>query len=71
MSQVQCGEIEVEKNIDEMIEQFSNWIEKHPNKKSQVYTDNKCLISISLTVNHIFHTLLKQGLNVSAAYRVV
>jgi len=38
MSQVQCGEIEVEKKIDEKIEQFINWIEKHPNKKSQVYT---------------------------------
>ncbi|CAE6263256.1 unnamed protein product [Arabidopsis arenosa] len=33
---VQCGEIEVEKKIDEKIEQFVNWIEKHPNKKSQI-----------------------------------
>ncbi|KAL9815689.1 hypothetical protein AtNW77_Chr5g0154281 [Arabidopsis thaliana] len=33
---VQCGEIEVEKKIDEKIEQFINWIEKHPNKKSQI-----------------------------------
>ncbi|CAE6245871.1 unnamed protein product [Arabidopsis arenosa] len=30
---VQCSEIEVEKKIDEKIEQFINWIEKHPNKK--------------------------------------
>ncbi|KAL0721641.1 hypothetical protein Bca4012_036240 [Brassica carinata] len=32
---VQCGEIEVEKKIDETIEHFISWIEKHPNKKSQ------------------------------------
>lgn len=41
MSQVQCGEIEVEKKIDEKIDQFISWIEKHPNKKSQVYSDSK------------------------------
>ncbi|XP_038883671.1 autophagy-related protein 101 isoform X2 [Benincasa hispida] len=33
---VQCGDIEVEKKIDEKIEQFINWVEKHPNKKSQI-----------------------------------
>ena len=36
LSQVQCGEIEVEKKIDETIEHFISWIDKHPNKKSQV-----------------------------------
>ncbi|XP_068465497.1 autophagy-related protein 101 isoform X2 [Phaseolus vulgaris] len=33
---VQCGEAELEKKIDEKIEQFVCWVEKHPNKKSQV-----------------------------------
>ncbi|KAK4760898.1 hypothetical protein SAY87_005791 [Trapa incisa] len=33
---VQCGDIEVEKTIDEKIEQFICWVEKHPNKKSQI-----------------------------------
>ncbi|KAK4754129.1 hypothetical protein SAY87_002233 [Trapa incisa] len=33
---VQCGDTEVEKKIDEKIEQFICWVEKHPNKKSQI-----------------------------------
>ncbi|GAB4847027.1 hypothetical protein Ancab_026039 [Ancistrocladus abbreviatus] len=33
---VQCGDIELEKKIDEKIDQFISWVEKHPNKKSQV-----------------------------------
>ncbi|GAV89048.1 DUF1649 domain-containing protein [Cephalotus follicularis] len=33
---VQCGDIELEKKIDEKIEQFVSWVEKHPNKKSQI-----------------------------------
>ncbi|XP_065875426.1 autophagy-related protein 101 isoform X1 [Euphorbia lathyris] len=33
---VQCGDIDVEKKIDEKIEQFISWVEKHPNKKSQI-----------------------------------
>ncbi|CAI0429576.1 unnamed protein product [Linum tenue] len=33
---VQCGDGELEKKIDEKIEQFISWVEKHPNKKSQV-----------------------------------
>ncbi|KAK7359900.1 hypothetical protein VNO77_01868 [Canavalia gladiata] len=33
---VQCGEAELEKKIDEKIEQFVCWVEKHPNKKSQI-----------------------------------
>lgn len=33
---VQCGEVELEKKIDEKIEQFVCWVEKHPNKKSQI-----------------------------------
>lgn len=28
--------MELEKKIDENIEQFISWVEKHPNKKSQV-----------------------------------
>jgi hypothetical protein len=28
--------VEVEKKIEEKIEQFICWVEKHPNKKSQV-----------------------------------
>ncbi|XP_018463171.1 uncharacterized protein LOC108834328 [Raphanus sativus] len=30
---VQCGEIQVEKKIDDRIEHFITWIHKHPNKK--------------------------------------
>ncbi|KAL3725949.1 hypothetical protein ACJRO7_030915 [Eucalyptus globulus] len=33
---VQCGDPEVEKKIEEKIEQFIGWVEKHPNKKSQI-----------------------------------
>nr|CAD1823611.1 unnamed protein product [Ananas comosus var. bracteatus] len=33
---VQCGDAELEKKIDEKVEQFVCWVEKHPNKKSQV-----------------------------------
>ncbi|CAN7090116.1 unnamed protein product [Brassica rapa subsp. narinosa] len=33
---VQCGEIEVEKKIDDKIEQIITWIAKHPNKKIQI-----------------------------------
>ncbi|KAK9285151.1 hypothetical protein L1049_024336 [Liquidambar formosana] len=33
---VQCGDVELEKKIDEKIDQFIAWVEKHPNKKSQI-----------------------------------
>ncbi|KAK9124337.1 hypothetical protein Sjap_013939 [Stephania japonica] len=33
---VQCGDSEVEKKIEEKIDQFISWVEKHPNKKSQI-----------------------------------
>ncbi|KAF4393138.1 hypothetical protein CsatB_024419 [Cannabis sativa] len=33
---VQCGDLEIEKKIEEKIEQFISWVEKHPNKKSQI-----------------------------------
>ncbi|KAI4314925.1 hypothetical protein L6164_027785 [Bauhinia variegata] len=33
---VQCGDMELEKKIDDKIEQFISWVEKHPNKKSQI-----------------------------------
>ncbi|KAL3688761.1 hypothetical protein R1sor_015070 [Riccia sorocarpa] len=33
---VQCGDSSIEKKIDEKIDNFLNWVEKHPNKKSQV-----------------------------------
>ncbi|KAB2617931.1 hypothetical protein D8674_013800 [Pyrus ussuriensis x Pyrus communis] len=33
---VQCGDVELEKKIDEKIGQFISWVEKHPNKKSQI-----------------------------------
>nr|CAB3467706.1 unnamed protein product [Digitaria exilis] len=33
---VQCGLPELEKEIDEKIEQFIAWVEKHPNRRSQV-----------------------------------
>ncbi|KAG9440748.1 hypothetical protein H6P81_020913 [Aristolochia fimbriata] len=33
---VQCGDPELEKKIEEKIDQFIGWVEKHPNKKSQI-----------------------------------
>ncbi|TVU50518.1 hypothetical protein EJB05_01891 [Eragrostis curvula] len=33
---VQCGLPELEKEVDEKIDQFVAWVEKHPNRKSQV-----------------------------------
>ncbi|GKU94667.1 hypothetical protein SLEP1_g8127 [Rubroshorea leprosula] len=33
---VQCGDAEIEKKIREKIEEFISWVEKHPNKKSQI-----------------------------------
>ncbi|KAM7250610.1 hypothetical protein ACFE04_022493 [Oxalis oulophora] len=33
---VQCGDTELEKKIDDKIEQFVSWVDKHPNKKSQI-----------------------------------
>ncbi|KAK2978540.1 hypothetical protein RJ640_009499, partial [Escallonia rubra] len=35
-SPVQCGDTELEKKIDEKIEQFIDRVEKHPNKKNQI-----------------------------------
>ncbi|KAL6995870.1 hypothetical protein U1Q18_006004 [Sarracenia purpurea var. burkii] len=34
---VQCGDVELEKKIDEKIDQFIDKVEKQPNKKNQVY----------------------------------
>ncbi|URE28833.1 hypothetical protein MUK42_18242 [Musa troglodytarum] len=34
--QVRCGDHEIEKKIDEKIDQFVGWVEKHPNRKGQV-----------------------------------
>ncbi|XP_019185379.1 PREDICTED: autophagy-related protein 101 [Ipomoea nil] len=33
---VQCGDVEVEKKIDEKIEHFIERVEKHPNKKNEI-----------------------------------
>ncbi|ERN10144.1 autophagy-related protein 101 isoform X2 [Amborella trichopoda] len=33
---VQCGDPDVEKKLEEKIDQFIAWVEKHPNKKSQM-----------------------------------
>ncbi|XP_057491959.1 autophagy-related protein 101-like [Actinidia eriantha] len=33
---VQCGNVELEKKIDEKIDQFIDRVEKHPNKKNQI-----------------------------------
>ncbi|KAK4847528.1 hypothetical protein QYF36_002980 [Acer negundo] len=35
-TRVQCGDVKVEKKIDEKIEQFISWVQKHRNKKSLV-----------------------------------
>lgn len=33
---VQCGDAELEKKVEEKIDQFMGWVEKHPNRKSQI-----------------------------------
>ncbi|CAD6251161.1 unnamed protein product [Miscanthus lutarioriparius] len=33
---VQCGLPELEKEVDEKIDQFTAWVEKHPNRRSQI-----------------------------------
>lgn len=33
---VQCGDVELEKKIEEKIDLFISWVEKHPNRKSQI-----------------------------------
>ncbi|CAA7393869.1 unnamed protein product [Spirodela intermedia] len=33
---VQCGDAELEKKIEEKVDHFCSWVEKHPNKKGQV-----------------------------------
>lgn len=35
--QVQCADAELDKKVDEKIGQFIDRVEKHPNKKNQVY----------------------------------
>ncbi|XVF53821.1 hypothetical protein PTKIN_Ptkin05aG0129400 [Pterospermum kingtungense] len=42
---VQCGDIELEKKIDEKIEHFISWVEKHPNKKSQRVLQRKDVLA--------------------------
>ena len=34
--QAQCGDAKVEKTVEEKIDQFYTWVEKHPRKKGQV-----------------------------------
>ncbi|CAL9109858.1 unnamed protein product [Musa acuminata var. zebrina] len=36
LTYVHCGDHEIEKKIDEKIDQFIGWVEKHPNRKGQV-----------------------------------
>ena len=38
--QAQCGDAATEKKIEEKIDLFLSWVEKHPNKKSQVLLNN-------------------------------
>jgi len=47
---VQCGDVEVEKKIEEKITQFITWAEKHPNRKGQVQkkVNNKTCTSFFL-----------------------
>ena len=44
--QVQCGDTELEKKIEEKVEQFCSWAEKHPNKKGQVSQFSSLTLSI-------------------------
>ncbi|KAL6969882.1 hypothetical protein U1Q18_029596 [Sarracenia purpurea var. burkii] len=43
---VQCGDVELEKKIDEKIDQFIDKVEKQPNKKNQV-----CRLPLSANIN--------------------
>ncbi|XP_074588348.1 autophagy-related protein 101 [Curcuma longa] len=36
LTYVQCGDHELDKKIEEKIDQFIAWVDKHPNKKSQI-----------------------------------
>lgn len=38
--QAQCGDANVEKTVEEKIDQFYTWVEKHPRKKGQVRVCN-------------------------------
>lgn len=66
---VQCGDVELEKKIDEKIDQFIGWVEKHPNKKSQIClafyeVKNKQMAWFSKTREHLFWEQWYINLNV-------
>uniref|UniRef100_R7WF30 Autophagy-related protein 101 n=1 Tax=Aegilops tauschii TaxID=37682 RepID=R7WF30_AEGTA len=42
---VQCGLAELEKEVDEKINQFIAWAEKHPNRKSQMVAEHQVCLS--------------------------
>lgn len=49
--QVQCGDMEVEKKIDEKIDQFIDRVEKHPNKKNQVHNHHWNYVFVWYIIN--------------------
>ncbi|KAG6514036.1 hypothetical protein ZIOFF_024375 [Zingiber officinale] len=45
--QVQCGDHELDKKIEEKTDQLIAWVEKHPNKKSQLWVLNHLPIHVT------------------------
>uniref|UniRef100_A0A0E0ASM7 Uncharacterized protein n=1 Tax=Oryza glumipatula TaxID=40148 RepID=A0A0E0ASM7_9ORYZ len=58
---VQCGLPELEKEVDEKINQFVAWVEKHPNRSSQK--------SHGKPSSHVAITLAARGRNPSRPHR--
>ncbi|OVA10512.1 Autophagy-related protein 1010 [Macleaya cordata] len=66
---VQCGDAELEKKIEEKINQFIGWVEKHPNKKSQICLSfyevkNKQATWFSNKIEHLYWEQWHVNLNV-------
>lgn len=59
---MQCGDVELERKIDEKIDQFIDRVEKHPNKKNQVHLLPQALTFFACSVFYSF--LLKDDVHV-------
>lgn len=57
--QVQCGDQLVERVIEEKIDQFYGWVEKHPGRRGQVkavrHDSHDCTLFDSLLLCYILH----------------
>lgn len=65
--QVQCGDAELVRKIDEKIDQFIDRVEKHPNKKNQVHWLPQSLTFFTCSILDSFlfkdHVRVKIGFN--------